>query len=38
MVQKMKKLTVKPQKGRAKDLKKIQDLVDALVSAMQAND
>jgi hypothetical protein len=38
LAQKMKKLTAKPQKGRAKDLKKIQDLVDALVSAMQAND
>ena len=33
---KMKKLMQKPQKGRARDLKRIQDLVDALSAAMQA--
>ena len=34
MVRKMKRLKEKPQKGRAKDLKRIQDLVDALNAAV----
>ncbi|MGA2479655.1 MAG: hypothetical protein ABSG63_12965 [Spirochaetia bacterium] len=34
---KMKKLTEKPQTGRARDLKRIQDLVDALAAAMQGS-
>jgi hypothetical protein len=34
---KMKKLTEKPQKGRARDLKRIQDLVDALAAALQGS-
>ena len=33
---KMKRLTQKPLKGRARELKRIQDLVDALSAAMQA--
>ena len=32
--EKVRKITLKPQKGRAKDLKRIQDLVDALNDAL----
>ena len=34
MDQKMRKITLKQQKGRAKDLKRLQDLVDALNDAL----
>jgi len=38
LVQKMKRLGEKPQKGRVKDLKRIQDLVDALAVAVSCGD
>jgi hypothetical protein len=38
VVQKMKRLKEKPEKGRAKDLKRIQDLVDFLNAAVLSGD
>ena len=38
VIQRMKKLSLKPLKGRVKDLKRIQDLVDALTETMQGSD
>ena len=38
MIQRMKKLEMKPLKGRVKDLKRVQDLVDAPTETMQGND
>jgi hypothetical protein len=38
MIQRLKKLGQKPQKGRVKDLKRMQDLVDALIETMQGSD
>jgi hypothetical protein len=37
-LQKMKRLKDKPQKGRAKDLKRIQDIVDSLTAAVLSGD
>jgi hypothetical protein len=34
----MKRLKDKPQKGRAKDLKRIQDIVDSLTAAILSGD
>jgi hypothetical protein len=38
IVRKMKRLKEKPQKGRAKDLKRIQDLVDSVNAAVLCGD